>query len=84
MLAGKRFKLRNSTLAIEIVNGQRVRVTVPARTILKVISGLGDDGQMVDVLWEDRQVRMFAVDVITRGTELSDRSARARMGISYR
>ena len=76
MLAGKRFKLRNSTLAIEIVNGKRVRVTVPPRTTLKVISGLDDDGQMVDVLWEGRQVRMFAVDLITRGTEIPDRSAR--------
>ena len=84
MLAGKRFKLRNSTLAIEIVNGKRLRMAVPARTILKVISGLDNDGQMVDVLWEDRQVRMFAVDLIARGTEIPDRSAKAEMGIPDR
>ena len=83
MLAGKRFKLRNSTLAIEIVQGKRLRVSVPARTIIKVISGLGDDGQMVDVLWEHRQVRMFAVDLITRGTEIPDRRAKVQMGIPH-
>jgi hypothetical protein len=84
MLAGKRFKLRNATLAIELVNGNRLSVTVPARTILKVISGLDNGGQMVDVLWQDRQVRMFAVDLITRGTEIPDRSAKAGMAISDR
>jgi hypothetical protein len=84
MLAGKRFKLRNSTFAIEIVKGRRLRVTIPARTILKVISGLGDDGQMVEVLWEGRQIRMFAVDLITRGAEIPDRSAKAGMGIPDR
>ncbi len=84
MLTGKRFKLRKSTLAIEIVNGKHFRVTVPTRTILKVIFGPGDGGQMVDVLWEDRQVRMFAVDLITRGTEIPDRSAKAEVSIPNR
>ena len=75
MLTGQRFKLRNSTLAIENVNGERLRVTVPTRAILKVISGPLDGDQMVDVLWEDKRVRMFAVDLIARGTEIPDRKA---------
>lgn len=79
MLTGKRFKLRKSALAIEIVNGSLFRVIVPTRTILKVISGPGDGGQMVDVLWERRKVRMFAVDLITRGAEIPDRRAKAEM-----
>jgi hypothetical protein len=77
MLTGQRYKLRNSALAIEIVNGVRLQVTVPTRTILKVISGPIDDDQMVDVLWEGKRVRMFAVDLITRGTEIPDRKAQA-------
>ena len=84
MLTGKRFKLRKSALAIEIVNDQRFTVTVPTRSILKAISGPGDGGQMVNVLWEDRHVRMFAVDLITRGTEIPDRSAKAVMSIPHR
>jgi hypothetical protein len=75
MLTGQRFKLRNAALAIEIVNGVRLRVTVPTRAILKVISGPVDGDQMVDVLWEDKRVRMFAVDLIARGTEMPDRKA---------
>ena len=77
MLTGQRFKLRNSALAIESVNGVRLRVTVPTRAILKVISGPLDGDQMVDVLWEDKRVRMFAVDLIARGTEIPDRKAQA-------
>jgi len=52
MLTGQRFKLRQSALAIEVVNGMRLRVTIPTRTILKVIAGPIDGDQMVDVLWE--------------------------------
>jgi hypothetical protein len=77
MLTGQRFKLRNSALAIEIVNGVRLRVTVPTRSILKVISGPVDGDQMVDVLWEDKRVRMFAVDLIARGIEMPVRKAQA-------
>jgi hypothetical protein len=84
MLTGKRFKLRKSALAIEMVNDQRLRVTVPTRTILEVISGPGDGGQMVTVLWEDRHLGMFAVDLITRGLEIPDRSAKALMSIRHR
>ena len=75
MLTGQRFKLRNPALAIEIVNGVCLRVTVPTRAILKVISGPVDGDQMVDVVWEDKRVRMFAVDLIARGTEMPDRKA---------
>lgn len=70
MLTGQRFKLRNSALAIEFVNGMRLRVTIPTRTILEVISGPLDGDQMVDVVWEGKRVRMFAVDLVTRGTEI--------------
>ncbi len=70
MLTGQRFKLRKSALAIEILDGMRLRVTIPTRTILKVIAGPIDGVQMVDVLWEDKRVSMFAVDLITRGTEI--------------
>jgi hypothetical protein len=78
MLTGQRFKLRSSSLAIENVNGVRLRVTVPTRAILKVISGPRDGDQMVDVLWEDKRLRMFAVDLIARGTEMPDRKAQAK------
>src|SRR6185295_6527649 len=77
MLTGQRFKLRKSALAIEIVNGTRFQITIPTRTILKVIAGPIEGDPMVDVLWEGKRVGMFAVDLITRGTEIPGRKARA-------
>ena len=77
MLTGQRFKLRNPVLAIETVNGVRFRITIPTRTILKVIAGPNESDQMVDVVWEGKPVKIFAVDLIARGTELSARKNRA-------
>ena len=72
MLTGKRFKLTTPTLAIDNVDGKRFAVTVPAGSIVKVISGPNsDDDRMVDVLWECRVVVMFAVDVNARGAEVT-------------
>ena len=75
MWTGQRFKLRKPALGIEIVNGMRLRITIPTRTILKVIAGPMDGDQMVDVLWENKRVSMFAVDLISRGTEIRGRKA---------
>ena len=72
MLTGKRFKLKERTLAIEILDGERKAVSIPAGTILKVIPGATDAGQTVDVLWADRTLEIFACDVSMRGTEVID------------
>jgi hypothetical protein len=72
MLTGKRFKLKERTLAIEILDGERKAVSIPVGTILKVIPGVTDAGQTVDVLWGNRTLEMFACDVTMRGTEVID------------
>jgi hypothetical protein len=77
LLTGKRFKLGNPTLALDVIDGKRVAVTVPARAIIKVISGPRHGDRMVDAFWNGRTVMMFAVDVKERGTEVRGRSAKA-------
>jgi hypothetical protein len=72
MLTGKRFKLKERTLATEVLDGERKAVSIPVGTILKVIPGATDAGQMVDVLWGSRTLEMFACDVTMRGTEVID------------
>jgi hypothetical protein len=72
------FKLGKPTLALDIVNGKRVVVTVPTGAIVEVVSGPTDeDGRLIDVIWDGRAVRMFALDVRERGTEIRARSAKA-------
>jgi len=72
MLIGKRFKLNERTLSIEVLGGERKAVSIPVGTILKVISAVTDAGQTVGVLWADRTLEMFACDVTMRGTEVID------------
>ena len=72
MLTGKRFKLKERTLAIEVLDGDRKAVSIPIGTILKVIPGAIDAGQTVDVLWGNRTLEMFACEINMRGTEIID------------
>ena len=70
MLTGKRFKLKERTLAIEVLDGERKAVSIPVGTVFEVIPSATDAGQTVDVLWGNRTLEMFACDVTMRGTEI--------------
>jgi hypothetical protein len=79
MLTGKRFKLENPTMALDLIDGKRVAVTVPTGATIKVVSGPSGEGdRLVDVMWAGRTVAMFAYDVGVRGTEITEHSATAR------
>ena len=68
MLTGRRFKLKERTLAIEVLAGERKAVSIPAGTILKAVPGATRSGQTIDILWDDRKLEIFACDVNMRGT----------------
>jgi len=73
MLTGKRFRLETPTLALDIIDGKSVAITVPAGAIIKVVSDHpGEGDRMVDVVLEGRIVAMFAYDVDVRGTEITE------------
>jgi hypothetical protein len=77
MLTGRRYKLKSSTLGLaETSDGKRNAVTVPANSVVRVLSGpLSPEDRMVDVLFEGAPLTMFVVDVRDRGEEVSDASA---------
>jgi len=78
MLSGKRFKLTRPTTGMEHVNGAASLVTIPADGRITVLSGPNGserDKGLIYVLWEGRQVALFAVDVAARGMELKDLSS---------
>ena len=77
MLTGKLFRLSERTLAIEVLDGKRKAVTLPAGAIFKVVPGPGDGQQTVDILWEGRTLEIFTCDVNMRGTEIVNQSAKA-------
>jgi hypothetical protein len=75
MLSGRRFRLRTGTLALDFVDGTRVAVPIPAGEIIRVISGPIRGDRLLDVMWEERFLTMFSIDVRERGDEISERSA---------
>ena len=76
MFTGKRFRLKNSILGIESSDEQRIAIMVPTNAAIEVLSGpRPDDKRMVDVLWEDRKLVMFAEDITKRGEEVRSASS---------
>jgi len=72
LLTGKRFRLRERTLAIEVVGGERIAIILQVGAIIRVLSG---NNQNVDVLWDGRKVEVFTCDVNMRGTEIIEQCA---------
>ena len=77
MLTGKRFKLRKSTLAFDVIDAKRSAVTIPDGAIIAVAAGPTDGDGMVDILWEGRTVVMFTIDLNVHGAEITDQLATA-------
>lgn len=67
-MTGKRFRLQRSTLAVDppIAGQRRGSALIPAGQIVHVTSERDGD-QMVGVVWNDRPLQMFAVDLEERG-----------------
>ena len=75
MLSGKRFKLTRPTTGMEHIDGAASLVTIPGEDCIMVLSGPNGterDKGLVYVLWEERQVALFAVDVVARGIEIKN------------
>jgi hypothetical protein len=78
MLIGKRFRIERATLSVEVHEGNRKAVIVPAGAIIEILSEPEEQkNALVKVNWEDRTVSMFAVDVSLRGTEIVELSVGA-------
>ena len=75
MLSGKHFRFNRSVTGIQLVHGTASVVTIPTGGDIKVLPGPDANGTVPDkgivyVIWEERTVAVFAVDVEARGTEI--------------
>jgi hypothetical protein len=71
MLAGKRFRLTVTTLGIENLVFHRQAVQIPEDEVITVLSDpRPDERGMIDVLWNNRTLVMFAEDIEARGQEI--------------
>ena len=70
MLTGKSLRLTSSLLGIQSADGQRIAVMIPEGATIQVVSGPLADTRMVDILWEGRNLAVFAEDILQRGKEV--------------
>jgi hypothetical protein len=70
MLIGKRFRLERATVAVNLSDRKRTACTVPAGAIINVLPEPADAQDLVTVLWKERRLQMFVVDIDARGTEI--------------
>lgn len=76
MLTGKKFRLKQETIAIETLGEVRTVVMVPSSEVVTVLHGpTPDDKRMVDVRWNNRTLVMFAEDIQRRGEEVTEQTA---------
>jgi hypothetical protein len=68
--------LRQATIALDRISGRRVIVMIPAQSVLTVLPGPLDEGMMT-VLWCDRAVQLFAVDLAERAIQLRTQAVAA-------
>ncbi len=65
------FRLSTATLCVSSGDGdQKMLVTIPKGSEIKLLGGYLDSNQLVDIEWEGKSLKMFAVDLRTCGTSI--------------
>jgi hypothetical protein len=57
---------------VNVIDRKRTACTVPAGAIINVLPDPADAQDLVTVLWKERKLQMFAVDIDARGIEIKD------------
>jgi hypothetical protein len=73
----ERYRLRTTTIATGIDNGMKTAFEIPAGEHIVVLERVQEHPwdertRQVEVEWDGRPVRMFAVDIRERGLRMSD------------
>jgi hypothetical protein len=65
------FRIKSPTIVLFFEDGRHVSRTLPAGSIVKALDGrIGEKG-LLDVIWGDKKVLMFAVDLKSRGEKVA-------------
>jgi len=75
VLIGKMFRMHTQVLGIEPIDARTGAVLVPARAVVRVTADPSPlDERMVELLWEERVVMVFRMDVLERAAEVQTRA----------
>jgi len=67
-----KYRIISPTIALFPVDGRHVARTVPGGSVVSIDESLIHQKKLVEVLWNDAKVMMFAQDVRARGEEVAD------------
>ena len=66
-MIGDKYCFKRATLAIIVVDGHNIPMTVPVGGTVEVIDADINGNRLVDVLWDGERIMMFTVDLRERG-----------------
>jgi hypothetical protein len=75
MTLNETYRLDSAILSIHSHDGQRTPIMVPEGATITTITGPLDGLRMIDVIWENKTVMMFTVDVEERATPYRENPA---------
>ena len=70
-----KYRITTPTIALFPVDGRHVARTVPDGALVSIDESVLHQNKLVEVLWNETRVMMFAQDVRTRGEKLADEEA---------
>ena len=79
MFAGKRFRLKTPTLALEETGDGPRFPCLPAGSIISVVDGPEPDNPLLIVVWDKRWLLMFKHDIRERGEDIAPELALGRV-----
>ena len=65
-----KYRITSPTIALFPVDGRHVARTVPGGAVVCIDEGLINQNKLVEVLWHETEVMMFAQDVRARGEKV--------------
>jgi hypothetical protein len=74
-MTGKTFLLKTPTLAIHTQGGHRVALTVPEGAMIRCVIEPPEGDQLVTCVWDGKEIKMFAIDILERGRLIGGASA---------
>ena len=70
-----RYRVTSATIAVFFEGGREVAGTVPSGAILTIDDAAFKGERLVNVMWDGREIMMFAADLRKRTTRVTEASA---------
>lgn len=78
LMSLKKYRIQSPTIALFVEEGRHVARTVPAGAIVQIDGDAYNENKLVDVMWNEQAIMMFAQDVRSRGAQIEENETQER------